>query len=451
MQEIDFYLVDAFSGRAFGGNAAAVCPLEAWLPDETLLKMAKQHNQSETAFFVRTDNGFELRWFTTQDEINLCGHATLAASHVIFEYLDYPHTEITFTTRFVGELTVQRSGDWLTLNFPAWSTEVVDTPPPVLFSSLGINAAKEVRAGRDYMVVLDSQRQVEALTPDITAMLPLGKMVCVTAPGDEYDFVSRFFCPGRGTGGSGDGVSAQHADPVLERKAWKNADVGPPGLLARRGSALRAERRPRADWRAGHAVYEGENFPSSPGLRSSLKTMTPVYRAGGMLNENDKEPAMYSITAESAHHPDILALITALDRYQSVLYPAESNHLLDLTELPDDSLILMIIRDTQLNAVGCGAVVLNGDGTGEMKRVYIDPTHRGQRLGDKLLAALEDEALSRCCHTVRLETGIKQHAAIRLYQQCGYERRPAFAPYNEDPLSLFMEKTLVADVRLAAL
>ena len=82
---------------------------------------------------------------------------------------------------------------------------------------------------------------------------------------------------------------------------------------------------------------------------------------------------MYSITAESAHHPDILALITALDRYQSVLYPAESNHLLDLTELPDDSLILMIIRDTQLNAVGCGAVVLNGDGTGEMKRVYIDP------------------------------------------------------------------------------
>ncbi len=93
---------------------------------------------------------------------------------------------------------VQRSGDWLTLNFPAWSTEVVDTPPAALFSALGINAAKEVRVGRDYMVVLDSQQQVEALTPDIAAMLPLGKMVCVTAPGDEYDFVSRFFCPGEG-------------------------------------------------------------------------------------------------------------------------------------------------------------------------------------------------------------------------------------------------------------
>ena len=160
---------------------------------------------------------------------------------------------------------------------------------------------------------------------------------------------------------------------------------------------------------------------------------------------------MYSISSASARHPDILNLIAALDRYQSELYPAESNHLLDLSELSQKTLILMIIRDPQLKAVGCGAVVLNGDGTGEMKRVYIDPAHRGQHLGEKLLAALEDEALSRNCHTLRLETGIKQHAAVRLYERCGYETRPAFAPYAEDPLSLFMEKALVADVRLAAL
>ena len=95
--------------------------------------------------------------------------------------------------------------------------------------------------------------------------------------------------------------------------------------------------------------------------------------------------------------------------------------------------------------------MLNGDGTGEMKRVYIDPAHRGQHLGETLLAALEDEALSRHCHTVRLETGIKQRAAVRLYEQCGYDLRPAFAPYADDPLSLFMEKALVEDVRLAAL
>ncbi|WP_230351405.1 PhzF family phenazine biosynthesis protein [Lelliottia sp. WAP21] len=196
MQEIDFYLVDAFSDKAFGGNAAAVCPLQEWLPDDLLLSMAKQHNQSETAFFVRTDQGFELRWFTTQYEINLCGHATLAAAHVIFEYLDYPQTDIVFSTRFVGELTVKRSGDWLTLNFPAWSSEEVANPPALLFSALGIDGAKEVRVGRDYMVVLETEQQVADLTPDIAAMLPLDKMVCVTAPGDRYDFVSRFFCPG---------------------------------------------------------------------------------------------------------------------------------------------------------------------------------------------------------------------------------------------------------------
>jgi len=198
MHEIDFYLVDAFTDKAFDGNAAAVCPLEEWLPDETLLSMAKQHNQSETAFFVRTDDGFELRWFTTQYEIDLCGHATLAASHVIFEYLDYPHTEIAFSTRFVGKLTVKRNGDWLTLNFPAWASEAVDNAPALLFYSLGITAAKEVRVARDYMVVLENQQQVEAIDPDISAMIPLDKMVCITAPGDEVDFVSRFFCPGEG-------------------------------------------------------------------------------------------------------------------------------------------------------------------------------------------------------------------------------------------------------------
>nr|WP_318381775.1 PhzF family phenazine biosynthesis protein [uncultured Enterobacter sp.] len=196
MQEIDFYMVDAFSDRTFGGNAAAVCPLVQWLPDDILLKMAQQHNQSETAFFVRTDEGFELRWFTTQYEINLCGHATLAAAHVIFEYLDYPHTDIHFSTRFVGPLTVSRSGDWLTLDFPAWQTEAVDNPPALLLQTLGIDRAVDIRVGRDYLVVLDNQQQVEAINADIAGMIPLGKMVCVTAPGDHDDFVSRFFCPG---------------------------------------------------------------------------------------------------------------------------------------------------------------------------------------------------------------------------------------------------------------
>jgi len=162
MRPIDFYLVDAFAESTFEGNAAAVCPLTEWLPDETLLKMSKQHNQSETAFFVTTDAGFELRWFTTQHEIDLCGHATLAAAHVIFEYLDYPDPVIRFDTRYVGQLTVSRSGEWLTMDFPAWPTEPV-MALPLLLETLGLSECKEVRVARDYMVVLENQQQVEAV------------------------------------------------------------------------------------------------------------------------------------------------------------------------------------------------------------------------------------------------------------------------------------------------
>lgn len=196
MQQIDFYMVDAFTETTFGGNAAAVCPLTEWLPDETLLAMARQHNQSETAFFIHTDDGFELRWFTTQGEINLCGHATLATAHVIFESLSYPEATIHFATRFVGPLTVTRNGDWLTLDFPATSSEPVE-PPQLLLDCLGISDYQEVRLGRTYTVVLKNQQQVEAVRPDIQLMLKLNQKVCITAPAEieGYDFVSRFFSP----------------------------------------------------------------------------------------------------------------------------------------------------------------------------------------------------------------------------------------------------------------
>lgn len=160
---------------------------------------------------------------------------------------------------------------------------------------------------------------------------------------------------------------------------------------------------------------------------------------------------MYTIAPTTLAHPDLTALIAQLDAYQESLYPAESNHLVDLTQLAPESVIVLLIRDAQQLAVGCGAIVLDKQGFGEMKRVYIDPTHRGQMLGERLLEALESEALRRDCHTVRLETGIHQHAAVKLYTRGGYQTRCAFAPYKPDPLSLFMEKLLVADLRSAAL
>ena len=160
---------------------------------------------------------------------------------------------------------------------------------------------------------------------------------------------------------------------------------------------------------------------------------------------------MYTIAATPLNHPDLTALIAELDAYQQTLYPAESNHLIDLSALPAASVIALIIRDGQHRAVGCGAIVLGEEGIGEMKRVSIHPAHRGQQLGEKLLAALEKEAINRECHTVRLETGIHQHAAVALYMRNGYQTRSAFAPYQPDPLSIFMEKLLLVDLRSAAL
>ncbi|MGE0970458.1 PhzF family phenazine biosynthesis protein [Klebsiella sp. WOUb02] len=251
MQEIDFYLVDAFSDRNFGGNAAAVCPLTEWLPDETLLKMAQQHNQSETAFFVRTDAGYELRWFTTQYEINLCGHATLAASHVIFEYLDYPSATIVFSTRFVGELRVTRSGDWLTLDFPAWSTTEVAVPPAGLFAGLGISDALDVRVGRDYLVVLADRQQVEAVRPDMRQLQTLGKMVCISAADEEYDFVSRFFCPGEGV--AEDPVTGSAHSMLIPYWGEK---LGKTQMLARQVSARGGDL--RCQWQGDRVLIGGQ-------------------------------------------------------------------------------------------------------------------------------------------------------------------------------------------------
>ncbi|ELY2508614.1 PhzF family phenazine biosynthesis protein [Cronobacter sakazakii] len=253
MQSIDFYMVDAFADKTFSGNAAVVCPLSEWLPDETLLLMAQQHNQSETAFFVRTDDGFELRWFTTRYEINLCGHATIAAAHVIFEHLDYPHSEIRFSTRFVGELTVTRRGDWLTLNFPAWQAQPVDAPA-LLLSALGIDGAVSVAAYRDYLVELQTQAQVEALTPDIHALIPLGKQVCVTAPGTPggpYDFVSRFFCPGEGV--PEDPVTGSAHSMLIPFWGEK---LGKTAMMARQVSARGGDL--RCEWQGDRVLIGGQ-------------------------------------------------------------------------------------------------------------------------------------------------------------------------------------------------
>ena len=190
--KLKMFQVDAFANHVFEGNPAAVCPLEAWLDDSLLQAIAEENNLSETAFFVPMGNAYELRWFTPADEVDLCGHATLAAAHVLYTHLHYTKQEVVFHTRS-GPLTVTRSGTGFCMDFPAAS--LIDTEAPsTLVKALG-KAPKEVQSGFDYLVVFDSEEEIKSLKPDFEKLKELGlRGVVVTAPGQEVDFVSRCFC-----------------------------------------------------------------------------------------------------------------------------------------------------------------------------------------------------------------------------------------------------------------
>ena len=191
--KLDIYQVDAFTEKVFEGNPAAVCPLKEWVSDEVLQKIAEENNLSETAFFVPEDRGFTLRWFTPAAEVDLCGHATLAAAYVLYEHLGFSGPEISFSTRS-GDLLVKKSEKGLSMDFPASMPEPVE-PPDNLAAGLG-RKPQEVLAALDYIVVLESEGEIENLHPDFSKWLDLDlRGVVVTAPGKEVDFVSRCFYP----------------------------------------------------------------------------------------------------------------------------------------------------------------------------------------------------------------------------------------------------------------
>ncbi|MBP2302209.1 PhzF family phenazine biosynthesis protein [Azospirillum picis] len=197
---LPLYQVDAFTDRVFAGNPAAVVPLESWLPDAQLQAIAAENNLSETAYLVRSGEGYELRWFTPAVEVDLCGHATLASAFVISTILEPGRAHIEFATRQAGVLTVTRDGDRYTLDFPSRPAAPAGSPDPALVPALGGPAPAAVLRGRDYLVVYDSADAVRALTPDMAAVAKLDLFaVCVTAPGEGgVDFVSRFFTPAKG-------------------------------------------------------------------------------------------------------------------------------------------------------------------------------------------------------------------------------------------------------------
>jgi len=194
--EIPLYQIDAFTGRVFGGNPAAVCPLNRWIDEDLMQKIAEENNLSETAFFVKSGKGYEIRWFTPTIEIGLAGHPTLAAAFVIFNYCGHGSDEIRFSSKS-GELTVNSDGDLIKMNFPALEA-VAAAENETVNRALGKKPVELYRT-RDYLAVFDSEDDILSVQPDFGLLKKLDCLgIIVTAPGKEADFVSRFFAPSAG-------------------------------------------------------------------------------------------------------------------------------------------------------------------------------------------------------------------------------------------------------------
>lgn len=203
---IPLFHVDAFTNQSFRGNPAAVCPLDAWLDDELLRKVAAENNLSEAAFFVPKrgrsgENFYDLRWFTPRGEVRLCGHATLAAAFVVLELLQSGPPEVRFETRFSGTLTVRKDGEIFALDFPARFAKPCTALPDALVSALGPGPrpSQVMEANDTYIAVYDNASTIKNMRPDFARLERLHPYVAsVTAPGEEVDFVSRYFKPSYG-------------------------------------------------------------------------------------------------------------------------------------------------------------------------------------------------------------------------------------------------------------
>ncbi len=192
------YQVDAFSDTVFGGNPAAVCILNEWLPAELMQKIAAENNLAETAFVVKRESDFEIRWFTPAIEVALCGHATLASAHVLFEYFNHEKPTIKFFSAQSGNLSVTKNNDLLTLNFPQDILKKVDPPQDILDAFK--KTPLEIYKGKtDYLLLYENQKDIEDSDPNHYILKNSeARGIMITAPGNKVDFVSRFFAPGSG-------------------------------------------------------------------------------------------------------------------------------------------------------------------------------------------------------------------------------------------------------------
>ncbi|MEQ9287284.1 MAG: PhzF family phenazine biosynthesis protein [Cyclobacteriaceae bacterium] len=196
--KLRIYQIDAFTDQVFRGNPAAVCILDEWLEESLMQKIAAENNLAETAFVVKKDNSFQIRWFTPKVEVNLCGHATLASAFVLYNYYGVTLEKIDFNSPRSGLLSVSKSENELTLDFPTDDLEAVAIPGECI-EAFGLRPNEAYKGKTDYMLIFDSEKDVVDMKPNLAVVAGMEcRGVIVSAPGEDVDFVSRFFAPQSG-------------------------------------------------------------------------------------------------------------------------------------------------------------------------------------------------------------------------------------------------------------
>lgn len=197
MTSLPIYQIDAFTDQVFSGNPAAICPLDEWLPDDVMQKVASENNLSETAYFKQTgDATFDLRWFTPTAEVDLCGHATLASSYLIFEKLNTGIDAIAFQTKS-GLLQIERKGDLIEMSFPSRPGQTMELPGGFQ-DAHGCLPTTFLRASKN-LAIFETESMIAEFRPDLAYIKGLGgDGLIISAPGNTCDFVSRYFAPHQG-------------------------------------------------------------------------------------------------------------------------------------------------------------------------------------------------------------------------------------------------------------
>lgn len=260
MMRQKIYQIDAFTDRPFGGNPAAVCVMDSWLPDPLMQQVAEENNLAETAFVVKREDDYEIRWFTPALEVDLCGHATLASAYVLFNYYGHTDAAIKFYSPRSGKLAVSKEEDGrMTLDFPVDELQEADLSQD-LVGAMGKQPHRVLQGKTDFLFVYETQEAIENLRPDMRALAALGgRGIIATAPGKDVDFVSRFFAPQSGIDEDPVTGSAHTTLTPYWNSVTGKTDFNAVQLSARKGH-LRCRLKGNRVLISGHAVpyLEGE-------------------------------------------------------------------------------------------------------------------------------------------------------------------------------------------------